>query len=90
MPFADLLAPAVQGVLVAILLLVISQGIYRAYFHPLAHFPGPALAGLTLWWKAYVEVVQQVSMVDKLAELHKVYGKCRTVAKVFVPYAIVS
>jgi hypothetical protein len=87
MPFADLLAPAV---LVAILLLSICQGIYRAYFHPLARFPGPALAGLTWWWKAYVELVQQISMVDKLAELHKVYGKCRTAPKVFVQYAMVS
>jgi len=56
----------------------LSQGIFHlihnVFFNPLKAFPGPKLAGATTWWKTYIEVVKQQSMVDVLFELHKKYG----------------
>lgn len=53
---------------------LVFRGLYNALLHPLAKFPGPRAAGVTEWWKAYVEVVQQESMVHLLVKLHKKYG----------------
>jgi hypothetical protein len=30
---------------------------YDVVFHPLAEFPGPPLAAITTYWKAYVECI---------------------------------
>jgi hypothetical protein len=45
------------------------------FFHPLSRFPGPLAARATGWWKTYVEVVKQESMVDVLFKLHEQYGR---------------
>jgi hypothetical protein len=52
----------------------ISRTLYNGFFHPLAKFPGPRAAGLTAWWKTYIEVVEQESMVHLLVKLHAEYG----------------
>ena len=56
----------------------IGCGIYNAYLHPLAKFPGPKLAAVTSWWKTYVEVYKRESIVDRLFELHNIYGRLAT------------
>lgn len=56
------------------LLYAIGLGIYRLYFHPIAHFPGPKLAGLTRWYEFYYEVIQQGSFTFHIQDLHKKYG----------------
>ncbi|KAI0791428.1 cytochrome P450 [Abortiporus biennis] len=48
--------------------------IYNFYLHPLREFPGPKFAAMTDLWKAHVELVQQRGIVEKLFELHSVYG----------------
>jgi hypothetical protein len=35
----------------ALIVYLIAGGIYRLYFSPVAKFPGPKLAALTLWYK---------------------------------------
>lgn len=50
------------------------NGIYRLYFHPLAKFPGPKLAALTLWYETYYDVWQRGKYVYKIEEMHKKYG----------------
>ena len=50
------------------------HAIASVYFGSLSHVPGPKLAAATTWWRAYVEAVKQVSWVDKLIELHSIYG----------------
>lgn len=49
--------------------------IYRLYLHPLAKFPGPKLAAITLWYEFYHDVVRGGQYVFKIDELHKTYGK---------------
>ena len=43
---------------------IICLGVYRLYFHPLAEFPGPKLAGLTRWYEFYYEIVQKGQYVS--------------------------
>lgn len=52
-----------------------AQICYNLFLHPLQAFPGPRAARATAWWKTYIEVVKQESMVDILLELHKKYGE---------------
>ncbi|KAH8105263.1 cytochrome P450 [Cristinia sonorae] len=47
--------------------------IYNVFFHPLARFPGPKLAGMTQFWKGWRYLIAQ-DHIPKLFELHKQYG----------------
>lgn len=53
----------------------IAVAAYRLFFHPIAHFPGPKLAGLTRWYEFYYEMIQQGQMTFHIQDLHKKYGK---------------
>lgn len=50
-------------------------GVYRLYFSPIAKFPGPKLAAVTLWYEFYYGVMKRGQYTWKIAELHKQYGK---------------
>ncbi|MCJ1396152.1 hypothetical protein MMC18_009041 [Xylographa bjoerkii] len=56
------------------LLYYIALGIYRLYFHPLAKFPGPRLAALTLWYEFYFDVIGGGRYLWKVKELHEKHG----------------
>ena len=62
----------------------IFQGLVRLLcnvsLHPLREYPGPLSAKATTWWKAYIEVVKQESMVDVLFKLHEQYGAFKSSA----------
>lgn len=49
--------------------------VYNVYLHPLAKFPGPPLAKITIYWKAYVECIANRSFCHYLVELHAQYGE---------------
>jgi hypothetical protein len=49
--------------------------IYNVHFHPLAKFPGPPLARITIYWKAYIECIANRSFCHVLVELHERYGE---------------
>lgn len=53
---------------------LVGLGIYRLYFSPIARFPGPKLAALTLWYEFYHDVVRGGQYVFKIDELHEQYG----------------
>lgn len=51
--------------------------IYNLYWHPLAHFPGPKLAGATYLYQTYFSLVGGSLYYIQIADLHKQYGKTR-------------
>ncbi|KAL6249853.1 hypothetical protein RBB50_003709 [Rhinocladiella similis] len=56
------------------ILYLLCLAVYRLYFHPIAHFPGPKLAGLTRWYEFYYELVLKGQMTFHIQELHRKYG----------------
>jgi len=59
---------------------LVSQAFKRLYRHPLSKYPGPALAALTLWYKAYYDIVKDGGWSEHLEALHKQYGSIIRVA----------
>ncbi|KAJ9605728.1 hypothetical protein H2200_009577 [Cladophialophora chaetospira] len=58
----------------ALLLYSVCLAGYRLYLSPIARFPGPKLAALTLWYEFYHDVVRGGQYVFKINELHDQYG----------------
>jgi hypothetical protein len=52
----------------------VSIVIYRLYLSPIAHFPGPRLAALTVFYEFYWEAVCNGQFTFHIGELHKKYG----------------
>ena len=48
---------------------------YRLYLSPLAKFPGPKLAALTLWYEFYYDVIKGGKYTWVIAKMHERYGK---------------
>ncbi|QDS75143.1 hypothetical protein FKW77_007838 [Venturia effusa] len=70
MALATLLEPL--NVLVASIVALLSTVVYRLYFHPLSHIPGPFIARITsLWLYRLSYVGTEASTIDAL---HKKYG----------------
>jgi hypothetical protein len=59
----------------AALLYFVSLVIYRLYFHPLRHIPGPRLAAATGWYEFYYDVVGRGIFCWEIKRMHDVYGK---------------
>ena len=52
----------------------ICVAVYRLYLSPLAKFPGPSLAALTILFEGYYEVVQNFEYVWRIKRMHEKYG----------------
>ncbi|KAL2824429.1 cytochrome P450 [Aspergillus cavernicola] len=63
---------AVAGV--SFLTYIFSLVAYRLYFSPIAHFPGPRLAALTVLYEFYWEAICNGQFTFHIGELHKKYG----------------
>ncbi|KAF7937086.1 hypothetical protein BELL_0704g00020 [Botrytis elliptica] len=48
--------------------------LYRITFHPLASFPGPKLAAITLWYEFYYDFFHGGRYIFKIKEMHEKYG----------------
>ncbi|TLD20674.1 hypothetical protein PspLS_08795 [Pyricularia sp. CBS 133598] len=48
--------------------------VYRLFFSPIAHLPGPKLAALSFWYEFYYDVILGGRYVFKIKELHAQYG----------------
>ncbi|KAK5096990.1 hypothetical protein LTR70_002207 [Exophiala xenobiotica] len=59
---------------VPVLVYIVTLAVYRLYLSPLAKFPGPRLAALTLWYEFYYDVVQRGRYTWKIREMHRTYG----------------
>ena len=53
---------------------LLALGLYRLYLDPLAKFPGPKLAALTLWYEFYYDVVQRGKYTFEIEKMHEAYG----------------
>ncbi|KAF2173703.1 hypothetical protein M409DRAFT_61992 [Zasmidium cellare ATCC 36951] len=61
-------------ILSAVLLFVATTAVYRLYFSPLSHIPGPKLAAITTWYAAYHDLIRGGQLVFVLEDLHRQYG----------------
>ncbi|KAL6794162.1 cytochrome P450 [Trichoderma sp. SZMC 28012] len=48
--------------------------VYRLYFHPLAHIPGPKLTACSHLYEFYYNVIRPGQFLFKIEEMHKQYG----------------
>ncbi|KAL4899421.1 hypothetical protein BDW74DRAFT_116296 [Aspergillus multicolor] len=48
--------------------------IYRLYFHPLSHIPGPRLAAITHGYEFYFDVIKKGKLIWEIQRLHEIYG----------------
>jgi hypothetical protein len=75
MAFSEMLSLPMSVVLIvleAVLVVYLVAGaIYRVYSSPLAKFPGPKLAALTLWYEFYYDVWLGGQYIWKIRELHE-------------------
>lgn len=46
----------------------------NCFWHPLSSFPGPRIAAITTWYKAYIDCVAKTSFVHTLERLHEQHG----------------
>lgn len=58
----------------ALVVYIVGLGIYRIWFSPIAHVPGPLLGRLTTWVEFYYDVILRGQYVFRVQELHKQYG----------------
>ena len=56
-------------------LYLVALGSYRLYLDPIAKFPGPKLAALTLWYEFYYDVVKRGQYTFEIDKIHKRYGQ---------------
>ncbi|MCJ1457978.1 hypothetical protein MMC28_008347 [Mycoblastus sanguinarius] len=66
--------PRVAFTICALLAYYFSLAVYRLFFSPLAKFPGPKIAALTLWYEYYYDVVKRGRYSWKIKEMHEKYG----------------
>lgn len=60
--------------ILAIIVYFVGLGVYRLYFSPISHIPGPKLAALTLWYEFYYDVIVGGQYTFHIAKLHDKYG----------------
>lgn len=68
-----------------VLINLVSKAVYRLLFSPLAKFPGPKLAALTLWYEFYYDVIKRGRYTWKIAEMHKQYGRGLSSVELYPP-----
>jgi hypothetical protein len=72
---SDLISPASWAVGAGLLFSYIaSLAVYRLYLSPLAKFPGPKLAALTLWYEFYFDVIKGGQYTWEIGKMHDKYG----------------
>jgi hypothetical protein len=48
---------------------------WRLVWSPIAKFPGPKLAALTLWYEFYYDVYQNGRYIWEIEKMHERYGR---------------
>ena len=71
----------ISGILVLTVANVLWTLLYRVYFHPLAHIPGPKLAAGTFLYQTYFSLVNGSRFYAQIGKLHEAYGKSTSSAR---------
>lgn len=53
---------------------MITLGIYRVYFSPLSHIPGPKIAAATRWYELYYDSYKVGKYYFEIEKMHEKYG----------------
>ncbi|KAJ5206527.1 Cytochrome P450 E-class group I [Penicillium cf. griseofulvum] len=67
-------AQPIVAITVAGVIYAVSLAAYRLWFSPLARFPGPKLAALTMWYEFYYDSFLEGQYTFRIAEMHRKYG----------------
>jgi hypothetical protein len=67
--------PSLATVVVAVTTYGVLLATYRVTLHPLAKFPGPKLAAMTLWYEFYYDVILWGQLTNRIERMHKEYGE---------------
>ena len=54
---------------------VISLGVYRLVFSPIAHFPGSKITALSGWYETYLDVYKGGQFTFQIEKWHQRYGR---------------
>lgn len=54
---------------------LIALAVYRLWFSPIAHFPGPRLAALTVLYEFYYDTICCGQFTFQIGRLHEKYGQ---------------
>lgn len=73
--FAPNLIVSIFGLFIATTGYTIFLTVYRLYFSPISHIPGPKLAAATWWYEFYYQVIKGGQFFKEVARLHEQYGK---------------
>lgn len=65
---------AAIAALSSVVVYCVGLAIYRAFFHPLARFPGPRLAAITGWYEFYQDIIHRGQFIWQIQRLHEQYG----------------
>ena len=66
---------SILSVVACFVLYGLCLAIYRIYFSPLSHIPGPKLAIATKWVECYFDVWKRGLYYRKVKEYHQKYGR---------------
>ncbi|KAL1748379.1 cytochrome P450 [Schizophyllum fasciatum] len=67
-------------------ILLLCDCLYTFLLHPLSSYPGPRLAALTRWYRAYFDLLKDGGWLEHLEDLHRQYGPVVRVAASEVPF----
>ena len=63
-----------DGLLLAAVVYVVGVALWRLQLSPLAKFPGPRIAALSLWYEFYYDVVGRGTYIWRIKKMHDQYG----------------
>jgi cytochrome P450 len=72
--FYDSFNHPVLAAVVISTLYVIGLAVYRLYLHPLAKFPGPKIAALTVFYEFYFDGIKRGRYTFEIERMHEKYG----------------
>ncbi|KAF2503356.1 cytochrome P450 [Lophium mytilinum] len=66
--------PLVPTILILTAGYMISFGVYRIFFSPISHIPGPWQAKVTFWYEFYYDVIVGGQYMFEIFKMHEKYG----------------